>query len=377
MTVRMEPIAIPDHVVLPAGSTVRPLPALGLDASAIAELAVRTDRYGATTIREILDRFECRSLVVVHRGGLAYEWYATERDATARHACFSVTKSFTGTLAAIAVHEGTLDRAARVRDLIPELAETGFGSATVGDVADMAVAIAYDEDYEEGATSQSTTLGFGDYLAALTGETAGEIRGLLARIRAGAGEHGNAFAYATPVSDVLAWLLERATGTAYCDLLRDRIWSHVGAEHDAILTMTPDGTPIAGGGLALTTRDLARCRHRVHRARRRTSGSRRVDACQRRSRGVPARWALRLLHGLQLPRPVVAPRHSDATALGVGHLRSAALDRTGFGSGHRVPRGWSRRQQRTPRRRAGRTVPCPAGLVHEVGGAGPVTASAS
>ena len=48
-----------------------------------------------------------------------------------------------------------------------------------------------------------------------------------------------------------------ATGAAYCDLLRDRIWSHVGAEHDAILTMTPDGTPIAGGGLALTTRDLA------------------------------------------------------------------------------------------------------------------------
>ena len=179
----MEPIAIPDHVVLAAGSTVRPLPALGLDASAIGDLAVRTDRYGATTIREILDRFECRSLVVVHRGGLAYEWYATERDATARHACFSVTKSFTGTLAAIAVHEGTLDRAARVRDLIPELAETGFGRATVGDVADMAVAIAYDEDYEEGATSQSTTLGFGDYLAALTGETAGEIRGLLADTR--------------------------------------------------------------------------------------------------------------------------------------------------------------------------------------------------
>ena len=175
-----------------------------------------------------------------------------------------MTKSFTGTLAAIAVHEGTLDRATRVRDLIPELAETGFGLATVDDVANMAVAIAYDEDYEEGEASQSTTLGFGDYLAALTGETAGEIRGLLARMQAGAGEHGNAFAYATPVTDVLAWLLERATGTEYCDLLRDRIWSHVGAEHDAILTTTPDGTPIAGGGLALTTRDLARG-HRVHR----------------------------------------------------------------------------------------------------------------
>ena len=254
----MEPIAIPDHIVLPASGAARALPALELDPAPIRELTVRTGAYGATTTREILERFECRSLVVLHHGRLAYEWYATERDATAPHASFSVTKSFTGTLAALAVRDGTLDRTARVRDLIPELADTGFAIATVGNVADMAVAIAYSEDYEDADASETATFGFGDYLAALTGETPGEIRGLLARMQTGTTEHGDAFAYATPVTDVLAWLLERASGTAYVDLLRDRIWSHVGAEHHAILTTTPDGTPIAGGGLSLTTRDLAR-----------------------------------------------------------------------------------------------------------------------
>jgi CubicO group peptidase (beta-lactamase class C family) len=57
---------------------------------------------------------------------------------------------------------------------------------------------------------------------------------------------------------VLGWLLERATGRSYPEHLREVIWSRIGAEHDARLSLDPEGTPTLGAGLAVTTRDLAR-----------------------------------------------------------------------------------------------------------------------
>ncbi len=149
------------------------------------------------------------------------------------------------------------------------LAASGFAGATVGDVADMTVAVGYDEDYADAgaAPTESPGLGFADYLIALGLELTAalvlpgaptSIREFLPRVGPGAGEHGVAFTYATPVTDVLAWLLETVDGAPYPDLLRDGIWSHIGAEHDANVSLDPGGTAVAGGGLAVTTRDLAR-----------------------------------------------------------------------------------------------------------------------
>ena len=38
------------------------------------------------------------------------------------------------------------------------------------------------------------------------------------------GEHGKAFAYKTVNSDVLAWIIRRASGMTLSDLLSERIW---------------------------------------------------------------------------------------------------------------------------------------------------------
>ena len=134
---------------IPRSGTVRPLPSIGLGPSLITGLRVHTDEWGDSSIEEILRRHQSHTLVVLHRGRLALEWLAPDADAGQRHRCYSVTKSFTGTLAAIAMAEGRLDRAARVGDLIGELAASGFADATVGEVADMTVSVGYDEDYQD------------------------------------------------------------------------------------------------------------------------------------------------------------------------------------------------------------------------------------
>jgi CubicO group peptidase (beta-lactamase class C family) len=255
----VEAIVTAASLAVPAGGPVRPLPPAGLDPEPITHAALRT----GGTVEDTLLRHRAVSLVVCHRGRLAYEWVRPGAGPPRRHVCYSVTKSFTGTLAALAVHDGVLDRSALVGDLVPELAATGVGSATVGQVADMTASIAYGEDYLDAGKGPSagTTFGWGDYIAALGPDgpgPSGGPRGLLTRIGPGPRPHGWAFGYATPLTDALGWVLERARGRPYADLLHDTIWRHVGAEQDAALALAPDGTPVLGAGLSMTTRDLAR-----------------------------------------------------------------------------------------------------------------------
>lgn len=251
--------------VLAAGDGARELLPIDLDPASIAGLDITVGRAGSATLAELAARHEVVGLVVLHRGRLAYEHPVAEEHRDRRHINYSVTKSFTGTLAAHAAAAGALDRAAPIVELIPELSTTGFAGATVADAADMTAAIGYDEDYDDAAASDRPGLfGFGDYLAALglaagavTADRPRSVRDLLVAMGPGTRPHGEAFAYATPVTDALGWLLERAEGRDGAASLQ-ALWSQVGAERDARLTRDPVGTPLMGAGLAMTTRDLAR-----------------------------------------------------------------------------------------------------------------------
>ena len=57
---------------------------------------------------------------------------------------------------------------------------------------------------------------------------------------------------------MLAWVLERAGGLFFPELLSHEIWSVLGAEHDASISVDPDGVAVASAGLNLTLRDLGR-----------------------------------------------------------------------------------------------------------------------
>jgi CubicO group peptidase (beta-lactamase class C family) len=257
------------RIDLQRADEVRALVPMGLDPAAVEGLPVATEPWGETTIDAVVHRHQTRGLVVVHRGRVAYEHYGERRDPTGVNRCYSMTKSFTGTLAALAVHQGRLARTDRIGELLPELEGTGFADATVGDAADMTVSIGYDEDYDEAVDGPTSghQRGFGDYMIALglelpdaadAASAPRSIRQLLTTIEPGSGPHGEVFAYATPTTDVLGWVLERATERGFDDLLTTGLWSSIGAELDASLSLDTDGTPHVAAGLALTTRDHAR-----------------------------------------------------------------------------------------------------------------------
>jgi CubicO group peptidase (beta-lactamase class C family) len=114
-------------VTIGRGGEVRDLPPADVDPVQVAALPVRTDQWGETTVEDVLARSQARSLVVLHDGRLAYEWYGSAGAPDRRNRCYSVTKSFTGTLAAVAMHEGRLDPSATIGDLLPQLAASGRG----------------------------------------------------------------------------------------------------------------------------------------------------------------------------------------------------------------------------------------------------------
>ena len=197
-------------------------------------------------------------IVVLYRGRRIYERYFGALQPHLPHCCFSITKSYVATLAATLVHEGVLDATQRIPHWLPEMAGTAYADATLRDVMDMQVGVAYSELYSDpnaniwhyaragglrprpaGYAGPDT---FYDYLRTLKPE----------------GRHGDAFAYKTVNTELLAWVMKRVTGQPLARMLQERLWAPLGCEEDAYLTVDPVGVPMGGGGLSASLRDLAR-----------------------------------------------------------------------------------------------------------------------
>jgi len=197
-------------------------------------------------------------IVVLHRGRVVYERYAGALTPERQHIAFSVTKSFTATLAGILMAEGRLDERATVASYVPELQRSAFGDATVRQLLDMTTGLDYSEDY---ADDNSPVWNLGravGFLPMPPGYSRPATAYAFLESLAKSGAHGAQFVYKTPNSDVLAWVLRRVSGQTLSDLLRERIFSKLGAEQDAYFLVDATGVEFAGGGLHLALRDLAR-----------------------------------------------------------------------------------------------------------------------
>jgi CubicO group peptidase (beta-lactamase class C family) len=198
------------------------------------------------------------ALVVLHKGRLVYERYYNQGAAQAPHMLFSVTKSFTGLLAAQLIQEGKLDADAMVTKYVPELAESAWGDMKVRDVLDMTGAVRYREVYTDPTTEIFTYMFASGMLPPppnYTGPTT--IYDFLKTLKK-EGEHGKGFVYRTVHSEVLGWIVSRVTGKHFADLMSEQIWQKLGMEEDAYVMIDSVGTPWQGSGLCATARDLAR-----------------------------------------------------------------------------------------------------------------------
>lgn len=212
----------------------------------------------AFTLEEALEAAYADAFVVVRDGAIVHEWYAEDMDPHGTHLLMSVSKSLTSTLIGVLVGDGQVDPAELAVTYVPELRGTAWDGATVQHLLDMSAAVAFNEEDYDDPESDGCLIEFASgYRLAQRDDVPGDTVSLMVSL-APQGEHGDRFQYRSIITDVLGLIIESVTGKRFSDVFGDRIWSRIGAEHDAGIIVDPKGFPTVEGGICATARDLAR-----------------------------------------------------------------------------------------------------------------------
>lgn len=209
------------------------------------------------TLRQSLDTNYVDGLIIMHKGKIVYETYSGGLTKDGLHAAMSVSKSFTGTLGAILVSEGVLDPEKKVTHYVPELSKSGFEDATVRQVMDMTTALQYSEDYSNPNAEVWAYSASGNVFRGADYKGPKNYYEYLKTVKKIAGaEHGEAFGYRTINTELLGWIISRASGKNIAELVSERIWKPLGAHHNGYYQLDPSGITFAGGGFNLNLRDM-------------------------------------------------------------------------------------------------------------------------
>lgn len=198
-------------------------------------------------------------MIVLHKGKIVYEKYFNQAlQPAGTHLLMSVSKSFTGTLAAQLIHEGVIDDTKLVSHYVPELKNSAWGDATVRQVLDMIVSLDYSEDY---ADPNAEIVAFGK--ASTPGLQEPGYQGpkntyeFLATVQQDNHPHATKHEYKTVNTDVMAWIIARVTGKSVDVLFSERFYQPIGMNVDGYMQVDGAGIPFAGGGMSMNLRDMA------------------------------------------------------------------------------------------------------------------------
>lgn len=216
--------------------------------------------------------------LVLHRGRVLTERYANGLTPDATHLLMSVSKSITACVAGVLVGHGLLRTDDQVTLHVPELAGTSFEGCTVRHLLDMRAGTRFNEDYDDPRADVRVYEQVYLWRPRRGRRLPAAITAYFATLR-NARPHGGPFEYRSILTDVLAWVLERAAGARFADLVSRELWTPMGAERDAEVTVDAHGNAMADGGICCSLRDLARF------------GQLMLDGGRRgRHRIVPAPW---------------------------------------------------------------------------------------
>ena len=198
------------------------------------------------------------SLCIMRQGQIIAEWNAAYCDPTRPHLIFSISKSITGLLAGILIGQGKLTADDPVIKHVPEVAGSAFADASLRNLLDMQTSLDFAEDYLD------PTGAYDRYRRSMlwnpdrADDPVPDMLSFFTTLKKGTNAHGSHHAYQTPAAEMAGIVLERAAGIRLPDLFTDLLWKPMNAHADAFITVDRIGTCRAGGGMSVTTRDLAR-----------------------------------------------------------------------------------------------------------------------
>ena len=216
------------------------------------------DHTGAqTTFGAFLGSTSTDGVCVLHRGAVITEHYRNGLEPHRPHILMSISKSITALMIGILVERGLLDPSRGIAAIIPEVADSAFADCTLQHMLDMTVGVDFTEDYLAAEGPITAYREVSGWKPPTDPARPGDLRSWLTTLRA-KGEHGHAFHYVSPVTDVLGWVIERVTTRPFAEVASELLWRPMGAEFDGYVTVDRFGAPRAAGGVCLALRDLAR-----------------------------------------------------------------------------------------------------------------------
>jgi CubicO group peptidase (beta-lactamase class C family) len=208
-------------------------------------------------LETFLDETYTDAFLVLHRGSIVHEQYRNAMTPDTTHLLMSVSKSVTSAVCGSLVAAGRLSPDDLVTRHVPELAGTSWDGCTVRHLLDMRAGTRFNEDYADlradvrvyeqiylwrPRSDPGLPASITDYYPTLRNQ----------------GPHGGPFDYRSILTDMLAWVMERAAGDRLSNLISRHLWQPMGAEFDAEITVDAEGNPMADGGICTTLGDLAR-----------------------------------------------------------------------------------------------------------------------
>ena len=193
---------------------------------------------------EYAENLSSYSLLIWHKGALRLEKYFNGFDAELRPETASMHKSVLGLLIIAAIEDGFIESVdTRIGNYIESWNESTEGDITVRQLLTMSSGL-NSLSREGGFDSQAMKFFSGRVDARAT------ILGLRLQTQAGAN-----FSYANTNSQLLALVLESATGKAYKDYLSERLWKPIGADDASVWYYEENGFPRTFSSLLARSRD--------------------------------------------------------------------------------------------------------------------------
>lgn len=230
-----------------------PLPRAGQDLGGVRFHALERE----WSLTELLASSYTDAFLVLHRGQVVAEEYRNGMRPDTTHLLMSVSKSVTGAVAGVLAGRGSLDVSAPVTRVLPELRGTSFDGATVQHLLDMRAGTRFSEDYADPDADVRVYEQLYLWRPRDGQPLPADALAYFASLR-NDGPHGGPFRYRSILTDVLAWVLERAAGARLHELITRELWQPMGAEFDAEITVDAHGIPLADAGICATLRDLGR-----------------------------------------------------------------------------------------------------------------------
>jgi CubicO group peptidase (beta-lactamase class C family) len=230
----------------------------------IPRFEVTLDGGGVVAFEDYVSSGRLDGIVILRGGKIAYESYP-RMEPDDRHILFSVSKVLVSTAVAILEDRGLVDVSKPIGVYVPALRGTAWDGIPLIDALDMASGIDALEGIEDSYTNPErkhyqyeASLGWLPKAGNLPPSVLDEdTYGFLATLEKKSGP-GEVWEYVSANTMALAWMIEEVTGKKFPEALSELLWSKMGAESDALVSVNARGQGAVHGGIVATLRDVAR-----------------------------------------------------------------------------------------------------------------------